>query len=85
MDNLTSARWEHRTLKANKTLVLAAVSNNGLALQFTSEDLQRDRKIAAAAVRQNKEAMQFVKDLQEEEVVLFARSNNIYTVISSID
>jgi hypothetical protein len=37
----------------NKKIVLAAVYQNGMALQYAPEELQNDKEVVMAAVRQN--------------------------------
>ena len=51
----------------DREIVLAAVQQNGMALQFASPELQNDREIALTAVRQNPMASDFtlLDDLYE--------------------
>jgi hypothetical protein len=41
-------------------IVLKAVQQNGLALQFASENLQNDTEIFREAIRQNRLALEFI-------------------------
>ena len=48
---------------------MAAVNNNGQAIQFTSEDLHRDREIVMAAVNQDGNALEFAsEDLRKTRI-----------------
>merc|ERR1712087_237377 len=42
-----------------KDVVLAAVSQNGMALQYASEDLRADPEVVLAAIAQNGNAMMY--------------------------
>lgn len=44
-------------LEADKDVVVAAVQNNGLALEFAAEALKTDRQVVLAAVKQNAAAL----------------------------
>ena len=46
-------------LRANKNLVLAAVSLSGAALEFASPTLRRDPEVVAAAVSSDPAAQRF--------------------------
>ena len=61
-----------------KDSMLAAVRQNGWALQFAHEDLKRDRDVVLAAVRQNGLVLQFAhEDLRRDrDVVLAAIEQN---------
>jgi len=43
-------------------VVLAALKQNGLALQYASEDLQADKEVVLTAVRQNADALKYASD-----------------------
>ena len=45
-------------LQVNKEVVLAAVTQNGLALKYASEALRDDTEIVIAAVQQNMDALE---------------------------
>jgi hypothetical protein len=49
-------------LKNDKNIVLAVVSQNGLALETVSDELKDDKDVVLAAVRQNPESMQYASD-----------------------
>lgn len=59
-------------LKADREVVLAAVANNGLALQFAAADVQADREIVLASVANDGYALLFAADAlrMDREVVL---------------
>lgn len=40
-------------------MVLAAVKQRGLALQHASEEMRKDKKVVATALKQNDAALQF--------------------------
>ena len=44
----------------SRDVVLAAVKQNGLALQFVPTWLQKDKEIVSLAVEQNKDALDYV-------------------------
>ncbi|WP_044881509.1 DUF4116 domain-containing protein [Neochlamydia sp. EPS4] len=64
--------------KNYKEIMLAAVKQNGLALQFASRELKEDKEVVLAAVKQNGLALQFAsQELKEnKEVVLAAVKQN---------
>lgn len=49
-------------LRADKEIVMKAVTKDGLALQFAGEDLQLDREVVTAAVQSNKLALQYAHE-----------------------
>ena len=57
---------------------MAAVKQDGAALEFPSEDLQRDREIVMDAVKQNGNALDLAsEDLQKDrEIVMYAVNQN---------
>ena len=63
--------------KADREIVLAAVSNDGYALHFAAEELKGDREIVLAAVSQDGRALQWAtKELKgDREIVLAAVSD----------
>ena len=65
-------------MEADKEVVLAAVQQDGLALQFASEDLRADREVVLAAVQQHGLALQYASaELRaDREVVLAAVQQN---------
>jgi hypothetical protein len=65
-------------LKSDPEIVLAAVHQNGFALQFASQELQNNFSIVFAAVQQDSDALEFAsKNLQNDsEIVLAAVSQN---------
>jgi hypothetical protein len=63
----------------DKEVVLAAVSQNGRALEYAHANLQNDKEVVLAAVRQNGRALQYAHaDLKKDkEVVLAAVRKNV--------
>ena len=47
------------SFKNNKEIVLCAVKNDGMALQFASEELKNDEDVVMCAVKNNGLALQF--------------------------
>ena len=68
--------------KADREIVLAAVSHNGRALQFATEELKGDREIVLAAVSQYCYALQYATEKQkgDREIVLAAVSKIGHTL-----
>jgi len=56
------------------TVILAAVQQNGRALQFADDSFKRDRDVVLAAVQQNGRALQFADESfkRDRDVVLAA-------------
>jgi hypothetical protein len=50
------------SLQADKEVVLAAVTQNGLELEFASKELQNDREVVLAAIDNDKSAIEFASD-----------------------
>lgn len=71
-------RHENKLIRRDRAIVLAAVAQNGLALQFAdpdrSEGLHKDRELVLAAVASNGLALQFVDYAlrRDRDVVLLA-------------
>lgn len=67
----------HKSKKRNKNVVLSAVSNNGLVLEFSHKH-QKDKEVVLEAVRNNGFALKFADEelKDDEEVVLEAVRNN---------
>jgi hypothetical protein len=65
-------------LKNDREIVLAAVTQNSLALKFTSDELKNDHEIVVAAVNQNARAFQYASDemKNDREIVLAAMNQN---------
>jgi len=49
----------NKQLAENKQVVLTAVSNDGLALQYAAVNLKYDEDIVKAAITQNAQAIKF--------------------------
>ena len=66
-----------KRLKKDKSIVLAAVAQNGLALEF-AEEMKKDKEVVLAAVSQNGLALKFASEcLQgDKEVVQVAVAQN---------
>ena len=57
----------------DKKIVLLAVKQNGMALQYASKALQEDKEVVTAAVKQNGLALQYAsRDLQQDKEVVIA-------------
>ncbi len=65
-------------INADKDAVLAAVAQNGKALQYASEDLKADKDAVLAAVAQNGKALRFASEniRADKDVVLAAVAQN---------
>eukprot|EP01046_Picozoa_sp_COSAG06_P011381 COSAG06_NODE_648_length_13415_cov_83.005783_6_plen_1290_part_01 len=65
-------------LQDEKTIVLAAVCENGYALAYASEQQKNTKSIVQAAVRQNGMALQYASDVLQgdEDTVVFAVQQN---------
>jgi hypothetical protein len=63
-------------------MVLAAVKNNGRALEYASDDLRGDKEVVLAAVKNDGSAIEFASaSLQKDKDVLLASvKNNIYAL-----
>jgi len=68
-------------------IALAAVSQDGRALQFASDDLKADKEVVLAAVAQNGSALQFASDelKADKEVVLTAVAQNGWALFLASD
>ncbi|MBA3721276.1 MAG: DUF4116 domain-containing protein [Parachlamydiaceae bacterium] len=62
------------TLQNDKAVVMAAVTQNGCALQFAHDDLRKERDVVMAAVTQHGCALQFAHDdlRKDREIVMTA-------------
>jgi len=61
------------SLKKDQKFMLAAVKQNGYALQYASKDLQKDKEIVLAAVKQYGRTLEYAsKDLQKDKEVVLA-------------
>ncbi|CAD7962860.1 unnamed protein product [Amoebophrya sp. A25] len=61
-------RWASQRLRAEKKVVLEAVTYNSYSLKFASPDLRNDREVVMAAVSQNGNAFQFAsEDLRSDK------------------
>jgi histidinol phosphatase-like PHP family hydrolase len=52
----------------DKEVVLAAVKQNGLALEYASKELQNDREVVLAAVKQDGRALEYASDELKSEL-----------------
>jgi hypothetical protein len=60
-------RIRHRGFKNNKDVVLEAVKQDGMALQFASDELKNNKDVVLKAVRQNVWVLRFAsEELQKE-------------------
>ena len=70
-------------LRKDRDVVLAAVQQNGLALQYASEDLRKDRDVVLAAMEQNGYAIEHASP--ELKADALKMSNFKKFTITSID
>lgn len=66
--------WRHlgemqEIYRQDREIVMAAVAQDCMALQFASDDLRADREVISAAVHQSGSALQFVDEALREEVL----------------
>ncbi len=67
----------------NKNVVLEAVKQNGLALQFASEKLQDDKNVVLEAVKQYGRALRFASEnlRDDKDIVMTAVQQNRYALM----
>jgi len=66
----------------DKEVVIAAVKNNGYALEFASSFLREDKEVVMAAVRNDGSAIQFAGQLRfDHEVIKASFKNNMYALL----
>ena len=58
---------ERNTIYGNSNIVMAAVKQDGDALEFASEDIQNDREIVMDAVEQNGIALEFASEYLKKD------------------
>ena len=82
---MTQDGWALRysdALQGDREIVRAAVTQNGHALQYASNELRGDREIVLAAVTQNGYALQDAsRDAQNDREIVTAAVNNQRRVI----
>ena len=62
-------------LKADKEVVLAAVKQNGLALEYADKKLKADKEVVLAAVKQDADALRFAdKKLKADKKIVMAKT-----------
>ena len=62
-------------LKADKEVVLAAVKQNGLALEYADKKLKADKEVVLAAVKQDADALRFAdKKLRADKKIVMAKT-----------
>ncbi len=71
----STTKEEFVDLKANRELVLIAVRQNGMALEYAHESLKTDREIVITAIEQNGRALKFADESlnTEPNITKFAR------------
>ena len=58
---------------SDKASVLAAIGENGMVLQFASDELRNNKEVVLAAVEQDGRALQFAsEDLKGDEDIVLA-------------
>lgn len=72
----------NKKFNADKEIVLAAVKNDGLALEYACEELRADREIVLTAVKNDSLALRFAceKFKSDREIVLAAVKKNGYAL-----
>ena len=65
--------WASKELREDKEVVLAAVKNNGSAIEFASYALQKDKDILLASVKNNMYAIYTYRELQHDKDILQRR------------
>ena len=75
---LSLLRHAHEILRGNREVILTAVSQNGMNMQFAHETMKRDREVILAAVTQNGMAVYFAHKTMksDREVILAAVTQN---------
>ena len=64
--------------KDDKEVVLAAVRQNGLVLQFASSELQNDQDVVRVAMGQNKDALKFASvEIQSNQGFINEAMNHV--------
>jgi hypothetical protein len=70
-------------LKANKNVVMAAVKNRGMVLEYASNDLKKDFDVVLAAVKQFGSALKYASDeLKDTEEIVIAAIQQNYSSIN---
>ena len=82
LEIVQASGWELQNLpddnlKKDKEIVLAAVKQDGCALEFADDSLKKDKEIVIAAVKQDGLALQYADDIfkKDKEVVLEGAKN----------
>jgi hypothetical protein len=57
-------RWAAKALRSDREIVLAAVRQDGSALEYAAEALRSDQEIVLAAVRQDGWELQYAAEKQ---------------------
>jgi hypothetical protein len=70
--------YDMERFKADKKIVMAAVRNDGTAIQFASPELQEDKEVAMAAVRNNGSALHFLPAFKKEPELIKLAINHHY-------
>ena len=68
-------------LRNDHTIVLTAVSNDGLVLRYASESLRNDRTIVLAAVKQNERALVYASERLQKQFENYYRRKNFLQVL----
>ena len=73
LDGLNRLNEAHKSLQKDREIVMAAVKQNGWALQYADKSLQKDRKIVMAAVKQDSNTLQYADEsLQKDRKIVMA-------------
>jgi len=71
-------------LKKDKDLVLAAVTQNGEALEWANDNMKKDKQVVVAAVSQNGFALEYAHDtMKADKDVILAAINQLGGVVNA--
>ena len=70
--------YDMEIFKGDKEIVMAAVMNDGTAIQFASPELQADKEVVMAAVRNNGSALHFLPAFKKDPELIKLAINHGY-------
>ncbi|MBD97839.1 hypothetical protein CL648_03450 [bacterium] len=78
-----SLKFEAKSIRATKAVVLAAVKENGKSLEFASDELKEDGAVVLAAVNQNGWALSFAHECikNKPDIMMAALRQNGRSVV----
>ncbi|EFC39859.1 S_TKc domain-containing protein [Naegleria gruberi] len=65
-------RFVGHLLKMNRTIVMTAVKQNPLAIQYAPSSLRKDKEIAKEALVYNGRTLEYLEELQDDEEIVLA-------------